>query len=238
MKETDVAAKVIAYLKDLRYEVHQEVGADIVALLDGRAWIIECKLSLGLSVLAQAYRWVRDRSAAYVSIATPVFRHSDRKAVAEWYLRYHGIGWLTVVEGDPLTSGWSGEYPVRELLPARVQRMRKQPHWRDGTPYFPHDIRRCLSEHSKDYEIAGTPAPRAWTPFKETCERVRAALKEGPPLTVREIVDRVEHHYASPSGARSRLSHYLSHGVIEGVEPFGDGRPQRWQLGPPPPEAP
>jgi len=31
MKETEVAAKVVAYLKDLQYDVHQEAGADIVA---------------------------------------------------------------------------------------------------------------------------------------------------------------------------------------------------------------
>jgi len=48
--------------------------------------------------------------------------------------------------------------------------------------------------------------------------------------------DPVGHHYSSPSGARSRLAHYLAHSIIKGVEPHGDGRPQRWQLGAPPPE--
>ena len=226
MKETDVAAKVVGYLKDLRYDVHQEAGADIVAVMGNRAWAIEVKLGLGLGVLRQAWEHVRKRDAAYVSIATPVLRRSDDHIVAELFLAQHGIGWLTVCNGDADRSKWQGEYPVTEKMVAKVQRPNRFRHF---------DLRRHLSDKTRDYCLAGSPSPRYWTPFKQTCENVRKVLKAGP-LTTRKIVDRIEHHYSSPAGARSRLAHYLAHGIIKGVEPHGEGRPQRWQLGAPPPE--
>ena len=228
MKETDVAAKVVAYLKDLCYDVHQEAGADIVAVMDNRAWAIEVKLGLGLGVLRQAYEHVQLRDAAYVSIATPVLRRSHDHIVGELFMAQHGIGWLVVCNGDAERSEWRGDYPVREKMVAKVQRPQRE------TRCF--DLRRGLSDKTRDYCPAGSPSPRRWTPFKQVCENVRAALAAGP-LTTRQIVEQIEHHYSSPAGARSRLAYYLAHGIINGVEPHEEGRPQRWQLGAPPPEA-
>lgn len=221
MYETDLAATVIHYLKDLKYDVYQEVGPDIVAVMNGRAWIIECKLTLGLGVLAQAWKWAQHRSAAYVSVATPVFRRDDSRAVAEWFLRYHGIGWL-IVSGTTFAN-YRSEYPVREAIPARVLRP-------DAAARRYYDIRKFCTEKNRDYEQAGSPAPRSWTPFKQLGEDVRDLLRRKGPLTIREIVENVEHHYASDAGARSRLAHYLSHGIIKGIAAHENGRPQRWAL--------
>ena len=229
MRETDVAGRVIAYLQDLKYEVHQEAGgADIVALMSGYPWIIECKVQLGLDVLAQAWNWVRLGAAAFVSVATPIFRQSDGCRVAEHFMREQGVGWLSVGEWGPDGVTWHGDYPVTEHIQPRVQATFR----RRDRRYVNYDIRRaCNDKTLNGYAVAGSPSPRRWTPFKETCDEVRRALKNGP-MTTRQLVDTIQHHYASAGGARSRLAHYLGRGIIEGIGPVPETRPQQWRLKP------
>lgn len=226
MKEIDLAAHVIAYLRDLQYEVHQEVnGADIVAVMGRHAWIIECKMAMGFPVIAQAYKWIQLGAAPFVSIATPCTRGGDGERMARRFLQHLGIGWLTV--SDYVTADnarWEGDYPVRQELAPRVHRWKAQ--------RFAHDIRDALNEHTlSGYAVAGSPSPRRWTPFKQFAQDVRAALKHSAgPLTVREIIAKLPtHHYASDSGARSRLAHFLGNGIIEGIARV-DGEPTRWTV--------
>lgn len=229
--EVELAQVVIAYLNDLKYTVYQEVdGADIVAVLpNSHAWIIECKMGIGLGVLRQAHHWVQRGAAAFVSVATPLLRQSPDHDVAGWYLRYHGIGWLQAFHMRPTDSKL--DYPVRELVPARFQagaRLRRK----KGLRLW--DIRQALP---RDAEVvlspAGSPNPKRWTPFKEFRQQVLNVLSgANEPMTTREIVDRVgKHHYSSAAGARSRLSHYLATGVIgDEVELVQEGRVCKWRL--------
>jgi hypothetical protein len=227
VRETDLAARIVAHLRDLNYEVHQEVaGADIVGKLGDCTWIVECKLGLGLSVLGQADKWARDGYAHFVSVATPTLKHDVGREFAIRVLRERGIGWLSVRrhDGEPAREEW--QYPIEERIAPRLQRtaQRRRAH---GFA----NIARLLNEHTASgYAVAGSPSPRSWTPFKQTCTEIRKVLTRDAGLTVREIVERVSHHYASGASARSRISHYLTHGIIEGVELHPGPGPMRWRL--------
>jgi hypothetical protein len=60
---------------------------------------------------------------------------------------------------------------------------------------------------------------------------VRKLLREaGEPLTTRQVVESIRHHYAHDASARNRLHHYLARGIVEGVEYVPDSRPARWRL--------
>ena len=72
--ETILAELVVNWLESQKWDVYQEVQietygkiADIVAVLGNLVWIIECKKSLSLSVMEQAYRW--RRYANFTSVA-------------------------------------------------------------------------------------------------------------------------------------------------------------------------
>ena len=70
--ETELAGKVVSTLHEWGWEVYQEViesggRCDIVAKRGPILWAIECKLSFGLPVIDQAYRW--RRRANYISVA-------------------------------------------------------------------------------------------------------------------------------------------------------------------------
>ena len=94
--EVKLAEKVIEYLQDLKWEVYQEVTihgqiADIVAIQNGLIWIIECKKSLSLDVIAQAEHWTH--YANYVSVAVPkTYRNNNGRQFAYKVLKQYGIG--------------------------------------------------------------------------------------------------------------------------------------------------
>ena len=209
MKETDLAAVVIEYLKDLKWDVHQEVGGiDIVAVQNGLVWGIECKLGLGLKVIEQATRnrvWVH-----HSSIAVP---DRTKYAFAEMICMQLGIGMLSVdVEGK-----WGRR--VREDVRARWCGKHNRAHIKR--------LRNRLNDDTRHYATAGSPSPKTWTPFKDTCREVLRYVHKNPGCTTKELVEGIKHHYRTEKSALGCLLKYGREGVIEGIEVV-DGRPVRW----------
>ena len=103
VKETEIAAAVVRWLVDMEWTVYQEVSLggrviDLVATRGPLVWAIECKVSLGLAVLEQAYGLLG--YAHYVSVA--VREPTSEDSVVRWFAEQvvaaeHGIG---VIERD------------------------------------------------------------------------------------------------------------------------------------------
>lgn len=193
MKEVDLAERVVDFLEKDGWDVYQEVdGCDIVAVSKPFAMIVECKLRLGFDVLSQAIERKRYRPAHWVYVATPHRRHQAQLITR--VLDDFGIGWYCVPK-----DRWR---PVREEHEGALNR-RANLDW----------LSRLRPEH-KTHCKAGSPCPSTWTPFKETRKRLVDHVWRNPGCTVREAVAAIKHHYSNSSVARSRVAHYVSHGVI------------------------
>jgi hypothetical protein len=232
--EIDIARPVVAYLTDLRWDVHQEVAiagggssrADIVGTQGQLLYVVEVKASLSLALIEQAIHWLP--YAHYVSVAIPKPTRGWRRGVtrgarlAEQILRERGIGLLHVSpDRYAQYAGAAGQVTV-ELAPTIGRRR----------VILADRLRRVLSDETRTYAEAGNAENRYWTPFRRTCDEVRRAIQNCGPLTTKQLVERIRHHYASDATARSTLPKWLAAGKVAGVvaAPIEQGKCARWQL--------
>lgn len=223
MTEIDLAKKVVAWLTDLGWDVYQEIQiresgsiADIVAVLDRRVWVVECKTTMSLQLLGQAEEW--KRFAHMVSVAVPLvkrrygkrkYNNTKARFMAGLILRRFGIGELRITEGPP------DEYSpmVDEVLAPILSRKA-----------WANDILDCLTEKHKTYAEAGNAKGRRYTPFVATCDSLVRHVKRHPGCSMKEAVEGIPHHYASPQSARISLAKWIDAGVISGIEVRFEGR--------------
>ena len=214
--ETELAAAVVAWLEDLGWEVYQEVEAysggpraDIIARRGPVIWAIEVKRSLSLTLLGQGHEW--KQWAHRVSLAYPAGKRSTA-APALRLARLDGLGLIEVYRPDGhlnIQERSRGEFRRRIARPPR------------------------LTEAHKTYAKAGNAKGRRWSPFKATCESIRDAVTKDPGLTIAEVVERIEHHYASPKSARGSLLTWAREGKVEGVVARGGSKAEgAWRLYP------
>lgn len=199
--ETELAARVIAWLEAQHWEVYQEVrpglrgdAADIVAVRRPLLWVIECKCSFSLDVIAQAHRW----KALLRSVAVPRSRlktkssmNKRNRAFALDVCRQFQIGVLEV--------GKAGI--VYETVRAPILRQYRESSRR---------IEKRLSPVHKTFLPAGTQSGARWTPYRETMDRVKLIVGNQPGCTLREIMQRLKnHHYHTDATARSAVARAL-----------------------------
>lgn len=207
MKETELAEKVVKWLSAQEWDVYQEVAAcgsvaDIVATQDRLLWVIECKLTLSLELIGQAFEW--RRRAHFVTVAVPRCNHrySKGRQVARIILKSNGIGLL-------------------EIGPHEINRHTEQPGL--NRKAYVNDIRKRLCENQKHWAPAGSQSGY-WTPFQETARKVAAEVRMNPGIILKDLVDIIKHHYTSDITARACISKWTQNGVIKGVRCEKDGR--------------
>ena len=197
--EAKLAAIVIKYLQDLKWEVYKEVKLrrgriDMVAVQGTLLWAVECKTTFGLSVLEQAYAWLGD--ANYVSVATPKYV-GDR--FRRDLLRHYGIGALHVGQD------------CREFVAPVLRR------------HVGKAIRCSLHPEQLIMGIPGTSDSDYWTPFRATCRNLREYVSQHPSCTIGEAMPSVSHHYRSDSTAKSSMRIWLQEGKVPGLRLRRDG---------------
>lgn len=197
--EVALAERVTFWLRDLHWEVYQEVSCrgsrcDLVATQGPVTWAIEVKASFGLAVLEQAVFWKPHANRS--SIAVPSATAFGQK-LADTY----GIGILQV-----------GYDRITERLPARLQRRC------DGR------LRRALRDEQKTYAPAGNSWGAYFSPFKATCANLAKHVRENPGTTLKAAINAISHHYASPQSARSHLVKWIEAGKIPGIALRREGR--------------
>lgn len=213
--ETILAELVIKWLESQKWDVYQEVQietygkiADIIAVLGNLVWIIECKKSLSLSVMEQAYRW--SRYANFVSVAVERRRGSSSRRFAEHVLSTFGIGMLTVDLGRPMGNS------ISEIIRPALNRKGLTAR-----------IKEKLLPIHKTFAKAGNSDGLRWTPFQQTSISIRHEVKKHPGITMTELMDKIHHHYSAESTARSCIAQWAQKGVIKGVGVKRDGRLMR-----------
>lgn len=198
--ESELAALVVGWLHDLHWEVYQEVQlsrygriADIVAVQGRLTWIIECKLSLGLSVIEQAVLWTH--SSHYTSVAVPATCNSFGEIVCKRF----GVG---VLRAGVLRVGGG----ICEAVPPPLNRRA-----------LAQNIRNVLVPQQKTWATAGNANGNRWSPFAQTCHDVRLAVTRKPGLTLKELLAEVRTHYLTTATARACLVKWIRAGKVKGV---------------------
>jgi hypothetical protein len=196
--EVEVARWVIRFLESLEWDVYQEVSghpgrADIVARRGTVVWVVEVKTSFTLSVLEQAHRWLPH--AHMVSVATPRWPGAFGKDLC----RMLGLG---IISASQQYGDGSG---TKEQLRPKLNRK-------------PWKIPK-LCEEQKTYAAAGSNSGY-FSPFQRTCRLVMDHLRGENPVTMKKLVDLVDHHYCSDASARQSLKTWIDAGKIKGVETY------------------
>ena len=208
--ETQLAEKVVEYLQNLKWDVYQEVQifsggsiADIVAIQNKIVWVIECKLSFSLNLIEQAIN--HKGYANYISVAVPttIYRKTWRNSrVGQHILEYYGIGCLQV---SPHENYYN--LGVHESQPPTLYR-------KALTKYYLNNV--C--EAHKTFAKAGNAEGNRYTPFKATCDSIKKYLQRNPGCTFKQLIEGINHHYASNSTARGSILQWIDSGVIKFVQ--------------------
>ncbi len=200
--ERELAAAVVAWLRDLRWEVYQEVPvgcgvADIVAKQRAVTWLIETKLSMSIQLLKQ----LDDRvgHAHMTSAAVPV---GARRAVPYKVFKALGAGLITV---------WPGGIVNERLRPQFFRRVA-------GVE---------LHEEQKTFCNAGSSSGGHWTPFRQTARNVQAYVSHNPGCSMSQLLAGIKHHYRKESVANSSIVAWIEDGVIKGVRVDRSQRPMK-----------
>jgi len=199
LREIDIAAPIVAYLKDLRWEVYQEVVlrgavADIVAVQCGIVWIVETKVAGSLALLYQARRWLRSSYASMVSVGVPRSKYEFGEVCRDL-----GVGILHAGPRD-YGSPFCDEY-----VQPRYVRLKTCP------------TLALLHEAQKTECAAGASGGGHYTPFKQTCKNLREFLAINGPATIEECIKNTSHHWRTPSSARQCLASWARRNVLIGV---------------------
>lgn len=211
--ESDLAARVVQWLENMKWEVYQEVEthrmgavADIVAVQDNRVWVIECKRSFGVAVLSQAFEW--KRCANFVSVATPFVKRDWKERCFIKELSDHfGIGMIDVRPDGTMDFGVTIDF--RAAINRTADTLK---------------ITDCLTEQHKTFAKAGNADGHRYTPFQSTCDNLRSFLKKNPGASLKMAVEGIGTHYRTPANARASLSHWIRRGIVKGVEARREGR--------------
>lgn len=202
--EAELAAKVVAWFKGGPWEIYQEVPcyggvADIVAVDLDRVWIIEVKKTLTFKLIDQARS--RLSNAHWVSVAVP---SKHRSSTSYYMLRHFGIG--LILAG----------YDVSESIEPKTNRAgHKGAKWLIST----------LEPEHKTTAKAGTKGGGYWTPFKRTCKHALGLVQKNGPMTMKELMNGIDHHYASHASARSTFLRHIGEGIVPGLKVDRSKRP-------------
>lgn len=187
--------------------------ADIAAVRHGYLHIVECKLSMSLSLLAQAEAWIG--RAHYISVAVPSGTKTNNGSyLAEQWCRHHGIGVFKVSThhnfgGRELEPVYRCEWPRLNRAAHKTARER---------------IGR-LHDDMKRY-APGTQAGYS-SPYRRTMDQVHEFIKGQPGCTVKEILSHCTHHYLTDATARSCIPKNLMT-IEKGIRAEKDGRVWRF----------
>ena len=197
MKETDLAKPVISYLESMGWDVYQEVLihgriADIVAVCGKLTWILECKTSLSLKLLEQAYAW-RGHSN-FISIVIPIKSHIYYNSFINKLLISEGIGILCVNFSEVIEN-------IRPKFHRKTI-----------------DIKKYIKPEHKYWAEAGSQKGY-YTPFQNTKRNIEYNIKKYPNgILFKDFLKSIEHHYNTESTARNCLIQWINSNIIKGAK--------------------
>lgn len=200
MSEEVLAKQIVLWLKNLGWEVYQEVQfsssghiADIVAKKENKLWVIETKLNSSFQVFAQADGWIG--LASQVSIGVPMASLSVFK---QKIARLLGLGIITV-EG----FSWKEDFIVDEKIKAPENKNPLK------------SLFDQLKEEQKTFAKAGNNLGSRYTPYIHTLKLLTEYTKNHQGESFRKSIKNIKHHYASDNSAYTSLSHWIFSGSVK-----------------------
>lgn len=201
--EIELAEQIINHLTKMGWEVYQEVQvfsygniADIVATRDNIVWVLECKLSLSLSLLEQAHNW--QPLAHYVSIVVPRKKQNKQHGFTTQILKHFGIGCFT----------------IRSMDNAVIERTTPKLNKNTNAEY----LQNCLTEQHKTWAKAGNSDGKRYTPFQDTKDQLIRFVTKTPGLPIKKVIAGIKHHYRKDSTARACILQWIHRGIITEVK--------------------
>lgn len=231
VSEQEIAAQAVEYFQERGFEVYQEVpffGAgyvDIVSTLGPITWVVEVKKQMGIEVLAQARRSLP--YANCVSVLTP--EPKRRSVVGTWaeVLDRAGIGFMVIREPGRIETVKSylhiSEFNPDKYPPASYTFAAQEMYAPFRRKVFPH-LRNSLREQHKTYTAAGSAAAKRYTPFKETCDKLKRRVEQEPGVLLGNAIADITHHYANATSAKGCLSALIQAGNVPGIRAEKQGR--------------
>lgn len=197
--EADVAVAAEKWLASHGYVVYREVRdgvagprADLVGLRGNATHVVECKTRLSMDLIEQAHGWLG--ASQMVSVAVPALKRFERHPTV--VLRTLGVGMLSCESlGSPYASASQSVAP----------------RWH-GLAKSKDSVRSILHEAQRVLGTAGTKRGGYYTEFRWTMEGVAEYVALHPGCTIRDVMENVDHHYASDKGARHGLAEALKRG--------------------------
>lgn len=196
MKETELAQHFVNYLSsfDLYFEVDYYRSVDIVAVAEKYAAAIEVKTSFNLKVLEQAIENAKHFHYSY--IAVPRFWDSSfQKQLCKDY----GIGLIVYDHFQNIVSE-----RVKPKLNRHADLAR---------------LRGRLCERSKQ-SLPGSKSGDSTviTAFGVTVDNLTTYVRRHPNCTLKEAVEKINHHYSTNQLARTNLAQWIRNGVIKDIK--------------------
>lgn len=174
--ETDLAAPLTAYLSENGYTVRSEVhGADIAAVRGEELVVIEMKLALNLTVVAQAVKRQRLTDTVYVAVPRPPNVSRWRRTTrAVQHLLHHlelGLIFVSLVPGKPPVEVVQHPLPFqRRKLPKRRRAMLTE-----------------IGRRTGDYNTAGSHGRKLVTAYRENAIQIAWCLHEKGPMSPADL---------------------------------------------------
>lgn len=154
--------------------------------------IIESKLSFNLSVIQQAYHWVKNKRAHYVYVLIPrITKTQKTRRFARLICENFGIG---VIEFNISNNSYN-----ITVNPVFIEKPKKP------TLYKEQKLTKASNKYNKYI-----------TPFKITVMRIDEYMKDKQYTTIINLVENIEHHYRSKNSACNSIKNNILNGVIKG----------------------
>lgn len=206
MKESDLATIIINYFEESGYEIYKEVvntgsgknRADIIAVKNDEYTVIETKLSFGLTVIEQCFKWKPFSHYSFICIPRTTKRNSRNFGYS--MCRDFGVGVIDINKNGDIRVVHESSYTQDPELPK-------------------------LYEEQKD-QVAGTkPTKGSYiTPFRVTCDKLVDYIKLNNETPLLTAIKNIEHHYKSDASAKNALNKLIKMGVISKLKLYKEGR--------------
>ncbi|WP_029421754.1 hypothetical protein [Alicyclobacillus macrosporangiidus] len=204
LKETVLFEPVKHWLEERDFVVYSEVQLDRRADVVGRCGkfiaVVELKRSLSLDLIEQCVDWRRFAHYVYAAVPAPK-RHVN--GYARDLLRREGIGLLTIEPARPVPFVPQNQQPQFWVSCELTPRLNRQAY----TDF----LLRHLHEEHRTGPPGGHRGGGYVTPYRLTMGRIRDVLQSERErrnsdgwLSVRQICERVETHYANPRASVAR----------------------------------
>lgn len=206
--EKELAKHLGPWLDEREWKPYPEVSlqqgepiADWVAVRENLAAVFECKLTMSVVLIRQAFYWTQ--KADYVSIVLPVPKNKNAKEEREKcypMLQRLGLGLIEVSKPK------DGKAEITVRLNATRQ-----------LPFQSSQIVATVCDGHRDIGQPGTKDGARWSEFQQTVRNMQRYLLENPGSHLKEVIRGIDHHYQTNQKAIQKILTIMEKDGLRGI---------------------